>query len=103
MEQERDDLQATNGDIAKELFPPTPDDAARRRRHTNKGSPSATPRPPLRRQPRRVGGFRLGCLGVVFFIFLCLVAVCITAQLNKDWLELTWEGEVHAVALIQVP
>ena len=89
------DLQATNGEIAKELFPPTPD-SKRRQRHAHKGSPTATPRPPLRKRAGRVGGFRLSFLGVVFFFFLCLLAVWFTAQLNKDWLELTWEGEAPA-------
>ena len=100
MDGDGDDLRATNGEIAKELFPPTPDEASRRRRHANKGSPTATPRPPLRRRAGRMSGFRLGFLGVVFFFLLCLLAVWITAQLNKDWLKLTWEGEVHVGGLI---
>lgn len=62
--------------LAKELFPESPNIPGRGRKKRDESG--------------RSGG--LGCLAVLLFFVVCLLATLVTVQLNNGWRELTLEG-----------
>ncbi len=77
---EGDAQEDNNGRLAKELFPETP--------HGARGG--------RRKEREREDGGRggsLGCLAVLLFFVVCVLAAVVTVRLNNGWRELTVEGE----------
>ena len=73
-------------EVAKKLFPPTPEKAA-------------TKRDPLHKKKRRTrdrykqSSFRTGLFGALIFLLLCVGVLFVTARLNNGWTEITFEGK----------
>ncbi len=69
-------------DVAKRLFPPTPEKVA-------------TKRNPLHYRfwnPNKHSSFTTGLFGAFIFLLLCVSVVAVTAKLNSGWTEITLEG-----------
>ncbi len=73
---EGDAQEETNGEVAKELFPETP--------NVTRGG--------RKKERKRDGNGGLGCLAVLLFFVVCLLAAMVTFQLNNGWRELTIDG-----------
>lgn len=87
----RDSAEHQDDTVVKQLFTPSPE----RRRALKQGGDGSSERRRRRTGGRRLanGGFSLGVLGVSFFILLCGLAVWVTVRLNRDWMDVTMEGQ----------
>ena len=84
--------------VVKQLFTPSPE-RRRRRDRADKGSPTNRRKGAGGRR-RTNGGFRLGVIGVCFFLLMCGLAVWVTVKLNRGWMDVTMEGKrVHAMCI----
>lgn len=91
----RDSAEHREDTIVKQLFTPSPE----RRRALKQGGESSSEKRRRRAGGRRLanGGFRLGVLGVSFFLLLCGLAVWVTVRLNRGWMDITMEGQSSCV------
>ena len=92
---ESEDLQMSDAHVARKLFTPSP-----KRRRSLKGWKSRRREKDETDQGRVYrGGFRLSVMGGLLFFLLCLLAILVTVQLNRGWMELTMEGATLIVDL----